>query len=221
MKIGVVTPDRNDRPKFLERCKYYVKRQTVKVDFHEIVNYPQKTFPIDITERYMIGLNNLKDKCDVILFMENDDYYAPHYVERMIQRWKEFGSPELFGIGETYFYHIGSQHYWHREHTERACAYSTMIRADAVHKINHSTYDRLLFDMGVWRQFQGPTCLVTPPITIGIKHGFGVCGAAGHNAWFYDKDPRSHKDSHYKWLTAQIGEEDAEWYREMAKERKP
>jgi hypothetical protein len=218
MRIAAITPDRGDRPNFLERCKFYVDRQTQKVD-HYIIDYPQNTFPIDLTERYMHGFNAVKDKYDVIFCIENDDWYSPRYVETMVRRWKEFGQPDVFGIGETYFCHFPSQSYWHREHLERACAYSTMISASAVDKINATSYNPLLFDMSLWRQFKGPTCQVNPPITIGMKHGFGVCGAAGHNEWFYNHDKTSLKDHNYKWLTAQIGEDDVEWYREMAKGR--
>lgn len=218
IRVCAITPDRGDRPLFLERCQYYMRRQTLPID-HYVMNYAQKTFPIDLTERYLHGLNELKMQYDVFFCIENDDYYSPGYIETMIRRWEQFGRPEVFGIGETYFYHIPSQSYWHREHLERACAYSTMLSARAIDKIDGKSYHPLLFDMGIWRQFKGPTCLVSPPITIGIKHGFGICGAAGHNEWFYNHDKTSLKDSNYKWLTDQIGEEDAEWYIEMAKRR--
>lgn len=222
IRVGAVTPTRNNRPRLLERCQYYLHRQTHPVILHDIVDYPQKTHPHDITERYMYGLKRLKDHVDVVFLIEDDDYYAPHYVETMLNRWAQFGKPLTFGVGETYFYHFPSQFYWHREHPERACAYSTMVTSEVVDKINptSASYTQLLFDMGIWRQFPNPTCQVWPPITIGMKHGFGVCGAAGHNEWFYNHDKRSIKDQDYKWLRAQIGEEDTEWYIKTAMERK-
>lgn len=236
MKIGVITPTRGIRPAFLERCKFYVDRQTLK-STHLIVDYPQKRFPHDLTDRYRFGLEKLKSECDLIFFMEDDDYYPPNYLEEMVQAWEECDRPELFGIGETFFYHPELQSIWYKRHEDDGpCAFQMCIRSDAVEKIDWSLVGPLFTDAGLWRQkhIDGQTVIFGKPLSIGIKHGRGLCGAGGHNAWFYkDRESRAQSvnpnfpngpdewvryDVGGLWLRNAIGD-DAEWYEQFAKNR--
>lgn len=222
MRVGVVIPTRNNRPKLLERCLFYVKRQTANIERIEIVNYPQKRHPIDLTERYEFGIKKIASETDVIFLMEDDDWYSPIYIQYMLEEWQKNKNPDIFGIGETYFYHPTAGYYWHKLHAERASAFSTMLKSNIINKINWRKMDELYTDIHLWKQLHGTTFIPSQPISIGIKHGRGPCGAAGHNAWFYERgidSGRAKKDNNLNWLESKIGKEDADFYRDFAKEK--
>jgi len=222
MIVGSVTPTRGNRPHLLARCKEYIARQTRPVDSVLFVDYEQKTHPVDLTERYRYGLEKLRDVCDVIFLIEDDDYYAPNYVETMLARYVEAGEPDIFGIGETTFYHPQARMKFYREHKRRACAFVSMIKTSAIEKIRWDKIDEVFFDDHAWKQLQGKTVVFgpdVPPLSIGIKHGRGPSGAQGHNQWFYSHGAsaqESVKDQNFEWLKKNIGLADAAFYIQFA-----
>lgn len=222
MKIGAIIPTRNNRPRLLEQCKKYIDRQILKFDQVLFVDYEQTRFPIDLTDRYRFGLNRLQGKVDLIFFIEDDDWYSEDYTQKMVELWQEEKKPLLFGLGETYFYHPIVKAWWYREHKERSCAYCTVIHNDLIDKIDFSRMDPLLFDLRLWQQLGKKFGKTSKPkshlITVGIKHGKGHCGAAGHGKWFYDKEPQARKDPQMDWLYSKIGD-DIDFYKEFAKEK--
>lgn len=127
MRVGVIIPTRGARPNLLARTLYYLERQTWKANIVRVVDHPPKNVHHDITERYRMGLEELAPKCDVIFFMEDDDYYPANYIEQMCSFYRIYKNPLVFGIGETYFYHPIHQAYWHLKHPKRACAYSMLV----------------------------------------------------------------------------------------------
>lgn len=239
VKIGAITPHRNLRPILLARMHEYMTRQTVKIDEHVFVDYPQVKHPFDLTDRYKLGLAGMRDKFDVIFLIDDDDYYPRDYVGRYIEEWTRAGKPEIFGIGESYFYHPEVRAVWYRSaHPNNvACGYCTMLRGDVIDKIDWSRIDPLWTDIGLWRQLEGKQ-FNPGPYVIGIKHGRGSCAAAGHNRWFYEraveKGPVINQasdvfvngaweewakfDESGQWLIDAIGEEDAQWYFDWAKQ---
>ena len=55
----VITPDRGDRPQFLEHCRYQMNRQTVKLDLHLVIGQEDhKPIPgvVDIIPRIKKGI---------------------------------------------------------------------------------------------------------------------------------------------------------------------
>jgi len=84
MKIGILIPDKNDRPKFLQHSLFLLSQQTIQPDFVEVVNF-ESGLVYDLNLRYRVGIESLKNKgADVIFFWENDDYYSPIYLEVML-----------------------------------------------------------------------------------------------------------------------------------------
>ncbi len=133
MKIGVVIPDRGDRPEFLKNCMRMLAGQTI-LPAELVVVGPEKVAPgeaCDITKRYRTGYDMLRGKgLDVIAFMENDDWYAPDYLERMAEQWELAGRPDLLGTAYTIYYHIGLHAWLTMEHRRRANAMNTFIKPD-------------------------------------------------------------------------------------------
>lgn len=184
MKIGVVIPDRGDRPEFLKNCMRMLAGQTVLPAMVVLVTTPKSPSRVrrdetkgdfekdssqqpassalrapspqvekgnsqqpasrfttvyvesvagvcDITKRYRTGYDLLRGKgLDVIAFIENDDWYAPDYLERMGEQWELAGRPDLFGTAYTIYYHIGLQAWLTMEHRRRASAMNTLIKPD-------------------------------------------------------------------------------------------
>ena len=142
MKIGIIIPDKSDRPKFLENCLRMINSQTIKPDIIELVNdkpidinpdgyaLPEKR-NCDITLRYRTGYDRLRNKgINVIFLMENDDWYAPDYIETMLKYWEKYGRPDIFGTNYTIYYHIKLFAYFTMNHSMRSSAMSTLIRSD-------------------------------------------------------------------------------------------
>lgn len=208
MKIGVIIPDRNDRPKFLMNYFRMMKAQSVK---HSIlvVQHPSKeedqfykenpkgtreeflklAIPqeCDITYRYRVGYEKMSSfDFDVLFFMENDDWYAPNYLDEMLKAWEAKGKPDMFGIDYSIYYHIKNNHYFWWPHPRRSSAFCMMIKPKL--KItwpadNFNFLDMHLFNSSLMngnhkfvRDFYSPP----KPICIGIKHGIGDVGGIAH-----------------------------------------
>ena len=188
MKIAALIPDRGDRPGFLKKCLDQLRRQTRKVDEIHIVGFPPSSEKADITERYRDGYQRISSRgeIDLIFFIENDDYYAPDYVERMIAEWIAAGKPDLFGTGYTIYYHIRERAFFRMTHPDRASAMNTVIRPGL--QINWPQPHEVYTDLHLWSQdkcldsavYSKKTFSPDAPISIGIKHGIGLCGGRHH-----------------------------------------
>lgn len=229
LKVGVIVPTLGKRPALLDRAKFYIGRQTVQPAETIIVDYPQKRKPYDLTERYRFGIERVKGSVDVMFFMEDDDYYPPHYIETMLKLYEDAGIPQAFGIGETYFYHPELRRVWHRSHPAAGpCAFQMMIRSDAVKEIDWSLVNDLFIDAGLWRQLHGQVAYwhrSSPYImALGMKHGRGPCAAGGHTPSLYNDaekrdDEETWADPDFSWLRSKIGLHDASWYETFASNR--
>lgn len=179
MKIGIIIPDRKDRPLFLENCLRLIKNQTLQPTIIEVINYEPESDNVDITQRYRRGYEKLRNKgLDVIALMENDEWYSPEYLEIMVNGWIKHGKPEIFGTNYTVYYHIKLFSYFTMHHLTRSSAMSTLITPDM--DIKWCVDEQPYTDIWLWKQLQGVT--FTPPkiICLGIKHGVGKCGGMAH-----------------------------------------
>lgn len=202
--IGVLIPTRGDRPEFLSRAKMMIKRQTLQPDMVEVVDDQPKSEKPDITWRYRIGCERLFAKgCDFVIFWEDDDWYSSQYIETMFSKWVENGRPKLFGIQDTSYYHIGTKKYLSINHPGRASMMATAVSRE-ISGIHWGDDNNPYTDIYIWKQVQGVTFAPDKKICLGIKHGIGLCGGAGHNAnWQrYDKD-----DKNGAFLKATVGED--------------
>jgi hypothetical protein len=183
MKIGVIIPDRNDRPLFLKNCLRLLSEQTKK-DFLYVVlvndDFGGDENVPDITKRYRLGYDKLRGKgLDCILLMENDDWYAKDYIETMVAKWEEHGRPDLFGTNYTIYYHIKLFSYFTMYHETRSSAMSTLIKPDLDFHwcADNETYT----DIHLWNTIQNRKVFKPEKIIcLGIKHGDGLCGGRSH-----------------------------------------
>lgn len=180
MKLAVLIPDRGDRPDFMRNCMRMLRAQTLKPDVIEIVDDKPLSDECDITWRYRIGYDRLRNRrIDLIAMMENDDWYHPAYLETMVRNWRAHGCPDLFGTRATLYYHINLFRHMTMNHHTRSSAMSTLIKPDMnfVWCPDAEPYT----DSHIWSVIKGGiTHTPEKMICIGIKHGVGLCGGKSH-----------------------------------------
>lgn len=207
IKIGVVIPTRGDRPEFFENCMRMLENQTVHVEWIQIMSYKPESDQKDITQRYRRGYEYFPDDCnvDVIAFIEDDDYYAPDYLETMVREWDAYGRPDIFGTNYTIYYHLKLKKYFTMNHPDRASAMNTLIKPGL--KIKWPADSEPYTDMALWSQIKGQTFKPSKIISMGMKHGVGLCGGANHN----DRLHRYKTDDN-GFLKAHLDEKSFEFY---------
>lgn len=180
MKLAVVIPDRGDRPIFLENCLRMLAVQTIKPSHIEIVNFKPENGKKDITKRYRLGYEKVsKLGFDLVAFIENDDWYAPNYLETMLAKWGELGRPDIIGTSRTIYYHIGVRKWFTMHHVTRSSAMSTVLKCGL--DINWPADFEAYTDIALWHQIESGVIFdPAPPICVGIKHGVGLCGGVNH-----------------------------------------
>lgn len=181
MKLAVLIPDRGDRPEFMKNCLRMLKAQTLQPDIIEVMNDPPENDFCDITRRYRIGYDRLRNKgITLIAMMENDDWYDPAYLEFMVKQWKLNGWPNIFGTRYTIYYHIGLFRWMKMNHHTRSSAMATFIRADL--SLTWCNDTEPYTDAYLWSTIKGGVTIDPGKklICIGIKHGIGMCGGKSH-----------------------------------------
>lgn len=179
MKIGIIIPDRNDRPLFLANCLRLIDNQTLKPTIVEIVNYPAKSDAVDITERYRYGYDKLRNMdLDVIALMENDEWYSPDYLQIMCDNWVKNDKPDIFGTNYTIYYHIKLFAMFTMHHLTRSSAMSTLIKPDL--NFDWCADNEPYTDIHLWKTLKGVCFSPYKTICLGIKHGVGKCGGFAH-----------------------------------------
>lgn len=179
MKVGIIIPDRGDRPEFLKNCLRMLAAQTLQPFVTLIIDFPPTDNNIDITKRYRIGYEEMRKKgVDVIALWENDDWYAPNYLETMLKKWIEAGMPDIFGTDNTIYYHIKLFALHTMFHVERSSAMSTFIKPGLF--FNWCPDDEPYTDMHLWATLKGKVFRPEKLICLGIKHGVGLCGGYSH-----------------------------------------
>lgn len=179
MKIAVLIPTRNNRPELLANCLRMMANQTIQPDHVEIVNDEPLSDECDITWRYKLGYERLRNKgFSVIFLIEDDDWYAPNYIERMLDAWFDYAMPNIFGTDYTIYYHIKLFAWFPFHHINRSSAMSTMIKPDL--DFPWCADNEPYTDMHLWRTLQGNTFKPEKHLCIGIKHGTTVTGGGSH-----------------------------------------
>lgn len=180
VKIAVIIPDRGDRPEFVEHLKFMLQQQTVKPDAILLANWKAKSDECDITYRYKRAYEfaSKHESIDLIMFMENDDFYHVKYIETMVNEWLNSGRPDIIGTAYTIYYHIGLLKYFTMEHYSRASMMNTCIKPNL--KINWCADNDPYTDMCLWKQLNGHVFKPDFTISIGIKHNVGLSGGHFH-----------------------------------------
>lgn len=205
MKISILIPTRGDRPQFLQHAHTMLSMQSMPPAHIEVVDDPpadpkQK----DITWRYRLGCTRILEKVpdtDLILFIEDDDWYSSSYIATMVSKWLELNKPVCIGVSSTIYYHLGLRGWYDQKHPRRASAMSTGITPQGVKMMRWPKDNYVFTDIEIWKQLPGYAFDVNEPIAIGIKHGLGLCGGIGHRR---DSNHYKQRDPELNWLRSKV-----------------
>lgn len=214
MKIGVCIPTKGDRIHFLERAKLMLSRQAIAPDLVKIVDDETGIEGIDIALRYELGFKYLfQNGCGAVICWEDDDWYSDNYIETMVTEWGNNGKPSLFGISSTIYYNIVAKKYSIFSHPGRASMMSMIVGPEVLnHKFN---YSNAYLDFDLWtvnKKLTRKTFSPKETIAVGIKHGYGLVGGAGHKT---DWIKFTHSDMNHEALT-KFTKQDSVFYKIMA-----
>ncbi len=186
MKLAVLIPDRGDRPQFLKNCLRMMGGQTLRPSMIHVVDFKPTSDRKDISKRYREGytvLSGIPD-LDLIAFIENDDWYAPWYLETMVAEWEKAGRPDIFGTNYTIYYHLKEKKYFTRRHDQLSSAMSTLIKPNLklVWPLDHDPYtDVFLWEQAKTGQIKGVVFEPQRIICVGMKHGVRLTGGDYHD----------------------------------------
>jgi hypothetical protein len=102
----------------------------------------------------------------------------------MMKEWLQNNKPNIFGCGYSIYYHILARRYCILKHPGRASMMNTMVTTSSIQNIQWTADDDVWVDIDLWRKLNGITIDFKDFITLGMKHGKGLCGGVGHNMNF-------------------------------------
>lgn len=214
-KWCAIIPDRGDRPQFLERCYYYLSRQTKKPDKVYLINHQTKMSP-DLIHRVRVGVKRAKDEgCEYAFIIENDDFYPDTYFEELFIPGYDF-----YGVSETTYYNIVTREYISMTHPGHSSLCFTGFRIEAMHRFPWPHDTEVFLDTEIWlhamRKTDSIRQIIPRNLTVGIKHGSGLCGGDGHGDGSFKYPYKDSKDQPY--LRKIVGPDNLEFYKYMANE---
>lgn len=135
---------------------------------------------------------------DLIVFIEDDDFYAPAWLERLAMIGAE-RDEELLGEGSPCYYNVAHRRYWYFPGRSHTSLKSTAIRGSAIYSMAESLkVERQYYDLDLWARHSS-RYLFESGLTVGIKGLPGRPGiAAGHHPRHGHPDP--FKDEFYRTL---------------------
>jgi glycosyltransferase involved in cell wall biosynthesis len=213
------------RPEAFTLCERWMRRQTyqgyiqwIVVDdgpeatvssLGQIVMRPlphwkpgRVTLPRNILEALPLA------EAEKILFIEDDDYYAPGYVETMVARLE---LSDLVGELDSHYYHVGTRMWRNCKNRGHGSLFQVGIRRGLIPKLQAFCKEASYFlDLGLFGAVRSRKLFPASTLSLGMKgmpgrQGIGI----GHNTvrsrlWNPDPD--------LTWLTERIGA-DVEFYK--------
>jgi len=169
---SVITPT-GDRPEAFKLCRKWLHQQTIKPEQWIIVddgvvpldlgalypneiyvrrepkpNDPKHTLVINIDE----GLKHITG--DKIFFWEDDEYYAPTYLEAMLSKLNDY---DVVGIGCAKYYHLVTGGYVELGNMEHASLAQTAFNFHVLPLIKKCVLmgmERDWLDCNIWKQIK-------------------------------------------------------------------
>ncbi len=227
--ITIITPT-GSRQTAMTRCEYYMSRQTVQPDQWVISDDGLETMKYTLGQEIYtrpFSLNKAKSftgnvincishiKYNKILIFEDDDFYHPTYIERMVQRLQNF---DLVGQPLAIYYNVAKQKWRQNQNEDRASFCETAFRSILIPSLEKACQLRssAFIDARLWKLQIRKALFSDERLCIGIKGMPGRKGVGiGHRPGpTYRYDPKWHK------LIDLIGMEDAKYYMNLKIEGK-
>lgn len=236
--IALITPTGN-RPLQFRLCQQYMKRQTytgqvvwiivddclptttdqVTDDFRDgwtiVKVYPKPVWRVGMNTQgrnMEAGIDAVLSYRDVeaIFIIEDDDYYRPIYLERMMANWSDC---QILGETKTIYYNPVHRRYCVNQNITYASLFQTAFDVRTI-ELLRSVRMKKFIDGAFWKIAPHPKLFHENDLAVGMKGlpGRGGIGA-GHSDSYYGMKP----DVEMKFLTNLIGKTDADVYREFFK----
>ena len=124
------------------------------------------------------GLDVVKDFLGItyVFIIEDDDYYAPNYLEEMEKR---FVNGKALGQEYSTYYHIGFKKVSKLHNTTHSSLFETAFCSKLIPAFEHCLDNKKLIDMVFWHHIPKSKRIlfkVEKVISIGIKGGYGRKG---------------------------------------------
>jgi glycosyltransferase involved in cell wall biosynthesis len=230
MKISLITPT-GGRPLAFELCELWMSRQTLKpdewivVDDYEVptkCTMGQKIIrrtpfwkPGDMTlpKNLIEGLNAVTG--DIILIIEDDDWYSPNYIENMVKKLEDY---DLVGEGLTRYYNVNNYRYMihnNINHTSLCQTGFTKRVLKQVKCVAEFCKREKFLDIKIWQHL-----LCKKLVFIANTWAVGIKGLPGRPGIGYGHgDKMSMLDtSPFNYLNRMIGEENVNIYKQKLSE---
>jgi hypothetical protein len=113
---------------------------------------------------------------DVVLFIEDDDWYAHTYIDEQV---RHLGDADIVGDLPARYYHVPTRYYWQLDNARHASLCQTGLRKSALshlREICEHPRDREFIDVTLWRSVVGKKALYNGGLVVGMK---GLPGRAG------------------------------------------
>ena len=199
MKFGLVIPHRPGRESFRLWFEHMIGYQTVQPDAVEVIDMPASGPEPDIRARIEEGVSRLKAaRVERVYVWEDDDYYAPDYLERQEAAWGE--GIVLQGVKRVFYYHLPTFSFG-LLHVKNPALFVTgfkvkfwNVRKRVIGATEVNVDNRLwAIPMRQQKWRQKTRKIDAPVVAVGMKHGIGLCGGKGHHpikeAWMrYSSD---------------------------------
>jgi len=144
-----------------------------------------------------------REDIEGIFIIEDDDYYKPHYLERMVARLKGF---DLCGEMNTIYYNVHSRRYLINANTVHASLFQTGFTYNAIPELEQS-FEHKFIDCVLWSLVPNRIMFKEDDLAVGMK---GMPGRAGIGAG-HSRMMSMREDIGMNYLKSLIGE-DAKLY---------
>jgi hypothetical protein len=217
--IALITPDRGDRPEFLDHCRWQMERQTIKNLMHFVIDDPGIDGVVDIVPRIRKGIQLAKDGgFEYCFIIENDDYYPDNYIEAMMVYFNHSSGTDLLGLDRTIYYSLQSKSWKILPHLGRSSLFCTAFKISGLSNYRWPNDQLLYFDMHLWAHNCRKKLVSLAQVPIGMKHGTGFCPGNYHNGIVNGKKVRNmNTDGNLGWLKKRVRPESFEFYSKIIK----
>ena len=225
--IGLITPT-GARQEQINLCQLWMSKQTYSGDVVWVIvddAYPQTTnyitrpgwkiinvYPDPIWQsgentqarNIAAGLNALlsaykREEIEAIFIIEDDDYYKPFYLERMMLRLNGFWAA---GERHTIYYNVVTRRHVTNPNNYHSSLFQTAFKVEAIQELENSLWHRFI-DSEFWKNVKNGNLFNEGNLAIGIKGMAGRGGiGAGHKIAM-----NMQTDINLNYLKSQIGED--------------
>lgn len=144
MKLTAITCTA-DRPEAFALCRRYMARQTRQPDQWLVMDQD-----IPMREKIIMALEQGMIEGDALAFVEDDDYYAPTWLQWCTALLDRF---DIVGQGNALYYHVGRRWWSECRNVRHASLCNTAIRRELFEPLLNvcRAYDNPFFDTRLWR----------------------------------------------------------------------